>query len=571
MRCFVYLALLPAAILLPAAAQSLGSVEGRVINSATGQGVKKAVVTVTSIALPSGTQSQGQFAASTGASTGIFMSGPYAMMGPNGPQNYNAVTDATGKFHIDNVPAGMVTAMAVAEGYNIMRNMPGKPVQLDAGQQLTGIEIKLAPLGVITGKVVDEDGEPIAGVNVTAMRYWYGMGQAQLQQNSSATTDDRGQYRMFDIQPGRIYLSASSNGNAAMRNSAPNIHSDIPEEAYARVFYPGAGDIDQATPHNLNPGEDWSGADFKLHKLPLYHVRGRVDASALPAGQRATVQAEPCSMTGRLVPFFMPGTNRPDGTFDLMLTSGQWCLVVRAPGRGANGVALKRPLEVKDSNIEGLTLAAPAAFTLRGSISVDGTPPQHMPRLGIALRTADFSGQQAGTAKDDLTFEIDNIFPGEHYLTLPQAAGLYVKSVLYSGQDVSSGIIPDVEPGGALSITLGTDPGELDVQVQSGSVSSGTPVLISIMPDDTHINRQDLYRTGGGTVEGKFSIGGLAPGDYKVLAFEGFDYEDANNHELLELLESRAAAVTIHANGHDQITVTPVPAAEIEKAKEKLP
>lgn len=569
MRHSVYLAVLLAASVLPAAAQSLGSVEGRVVNSATGEGVKKAVVTVNSIASPHAGQSQGQSGA-----MGVFISGVYSgVMGPgmNGPQVYNAVTDASGKFHIDNVPSGLVTAMAMAEGYNMMRGQPIQPVQLDAGQQLTGIEIKLAPLSVISGKVTDEDGEPVVGAQVTALRYWYGMGQAQLQQNNSTTTDDRGQYRMFDIQPGRIYLSASSNGNAVRRNSAPNVHSDIPEEAYARVFYPGVSDMDQAAPHNLKPGEDWTGADFKLRKLPLFHVRGRVDSSALPAGQRATVQAESCSLSGRLVPFFMPATNRQDGTFDLMLTSGEWCLVIREQARGANGVALERPIEVKDSNIDGLTLAPPPAFTVNGSISIDGTPPQHMPRLGITLRPADVSGQQAANVKDDLTFQIDNVFPGKHYLFLPQAGGLYVKSILYSGQDVSSGVIPDLEPGGSLAITLGTDWGEVDAQVQSGSLSSGSPVLISIMPDDAHIDRLDLYRINGGNADGKVSLGGLAPGEYKVLAFEGQDYEDAQNHELLRALASRAAAVTVHANGHDQVTLTPVSAAEIEKAKEKLP
>ena len=568
MRYSVYLAFLAAAALLPAAAQSLGSVEGRVVNSATGEGVKKAVVTVNSIASPSGAQSQSQ-----SGPMGVFISGIYGnAVGPNGPQVYNAVTDASGKFHIDNVPAGMVTAMAVAEGYNnVMRNVQ-KPARLDAGQQLTGIEIKLAPLSVISGKVVDENGDPISGANITALRYWYGAGQAQLQQNNSATTDDRGQYRIFDVQPGRTYLTASSNASAAMRNAAPNVHSDIPEEAYARTFYPGVSDLSQAAPHNLQPGEEWSGADFKLRKLPLYHVRGRVDSSSLPAGQRATVQSVQCSISGPLrSPFMLPGTNRPDGTFDLMLTSGDWCLEVRVPGRGANGVALRRPVEVKDSNVDGITLTPAAAFSINGSISIDGTAPQHMPRLGITLRSADLTGQQAANAKDDLTFQIDNLFPGKHYLSVPQGGVMYVKSLLYSGQDVSSGVIPDLEPGGALAITLGTDPGAVDVQVQSGSLAPGAQVVIAIMPDDAHFDRQDLYRINGGNADGKISLGGLAPGDYKMLAFEGLDYEDAQNHDLLKLLEGRAAAVTIHANGHDQVSVMPVPAAEIEKAKEKLP
>lgn len=560
MRLSVYLALVTTAFLpAPAAAQNTGTVEGKVVNSATGEGIRKAVVTLNSLP-PASAAPSGQLR----AQIGVFA------IPMNGGQSYSALTDATGKFHIDNVPAGAVTAMAMADGYNMMRGIMTKPVNLDPGQQLTGIEIKLAPLSVVTGKVTDENGEPLEGVTVSAARYFYGGGQPQLQPQNSAATDDRGQYRIFDLQPGRIYLSASYNQQTAMRSAAPNVHSDVPEESYGTVVYPGVADIAQATPHNLKPGEDWTGADFKMSKHALHHVRGRIDSSALPPGQRVTVNAQTCGTPTGFFPFSMPGMNRPDGTFDLSLTSGEWCLFVREQTRGNAGAALKRTIEVKDSDIHGITLAPPAPFTVKGTIVFDGTPPEHMPRLGISLRAEDGQGQQSGTAAGDLSFEIAGVFPGKHFLSLPMGGGFYAKSILYSGQDVSSGVIPDLEPGGALVLTFGTDAGEIEGQVQSGSLESGAQVIVVLMPDDAHLERNDLYRINTSAADRRFTFGGIAPGDFKIVAFEGLDFEDAENHDLLRLLASRAAPVTIHAGGHEQVSVTPVTAAELEKAKEQL-
>ena len=545
MRLLLYLTV---SLSFPVAAQTLGSIEGKVVNSFTGEGVKKAVVNL--------------------------HINPANAQFPNQGQDYSAVTDATGKFHIDNVQPGQFMAMAQAQGFNnIVSFNPTKMAHLDAGQQLTGVEIKLAPLSAISGKVLDENGEPVEGVNVNAMRYFYGSGQRTLQQVGSATTDDRGQYRIFDIQPGRLYLIASrQQPNGAAANPSGSVHSTIPEEVYATSIYPGVAEIAQASPHELKPGEEWSGADFKLRKAPLFHVRGRVDSSNLPAGQRATVWAEPCAggeATSTMGIMQRGGVNKPDGTFDLSVPPGAWCLLVREQSRGG-GIALRRPIEVKDSGVDGLTLTPPASFSVKGNLSVDGTAPDKMPRLGIGLRSADGNGQQSATAGSDQTFEIQNVFPGKYFVNFP-GSQLYVKSALYAGQDVSNGIIPDLEPGGSLSIVLGTDSGEVDGQVQLGSLQSGSPVIVVILPDEAHAERRDLYRINSSTAEGRFSLGGLAPGDYKLIALEGMDYEDAQNHDLLRLLESHATAVTVHGNGHDQATVMPVPASEIQKAKEKLP
>jgi hypothetical protein len=62
----------------------------------------------------------------------------------------------------------------------------------------------------------------------------------------------------------------------------------------------------------------------------------------------------------------------------------------------------------------------------------------------------------------------------------------------------------------------------------------------------------------------------LPPGDYKIFAMETDDYSDLRNRDLLKLLEGKAAAVTVHAGGHDQVSVTAISIGEVDEAKGKL-
>ncbi len=524
----------------PLVAQNLGSVEGKVVNSTTGEGVKKAVVTVRNA---------------------------------NGQFTYFTASDQSGKFHIDNMQPEKYVATADAEGYSNMRGPNGfKPFTLSAGQAMTGVNVAIPPLSVIAGKVLDDNNEPLDGVNVMAMRYAYTSGAKTLQQASNAQTDDRGQFRIFDVQPGRYYLAASAGNRAFRQIVAPqggSVTNTIPEEAYGVLIYPGVADVSQATAHDIKPGAEWAGADFKLHKRPAYHIRGRINGPTLPGGGRGNIQVQPCN------PEPMPSAGlpnmgmRPDGSFDFSgAIPGTYCLLLREPSRG--GLAVRQEVTVKEGDVNNVVLTPPEPISVSGTVVIEGTAPAHMPNLGISLRTPDGNQQMHAQVKSDMTFTIDNVFPGKHTIVLPGGNQMYVKSILYGSQDVSSGVIPDIQPGASLTITMASDMGEIDGTVQVGTLESGTPLMLVAAPDDAHAARSDMFRIITGSAEGTFVLPGLAPGDYKVFALEGQDYQDTQNRDLLKLLESKASAVTVHAGGHEQVSLTPVSAAEMARAKERL-
>ena len=129
-----------------------------------------------------------------------------------------ASTDEQGRYQITGLPAGTYTVSAAKSGFvdgafgQRRPSGPGTSVELTDGQQAANIDIKLARGGVVTGHVLDEQGEPLARAMVTVLRQQYVRGQKQLTPAGTDQSDDRGQYRVFGLPPGDYFVSATAGG-----------------------------------------------------------------------------------------------------------------------------------------------------------------------------------------------------------------------------------------------------------------------------------------------------------------------------------------------------------------------
>src|SRR5262245_19116414 len=169
-------------------AEERSALEGQVVNAASGEPVKKATILLRRADPPQ----------------------------PNTiPASYSTSTEAAGKFSMKDIEAGRYR-LTVNRGGFVMAEYgskgPGRPgttLSLEKGQHLKEIAVKLTPRAVITGRVLDEDGEPVTFAQVQTLRYRYNQGRKQLMPMGGTGTNDLGEYRIFGLAPGKYYLSAT--------------------------------------------------------------------------------------------------------------------------------------------------------------------------------------------------------------------------------------------------------------------------------------------------------------------------------------------------------------------------
>jgi hypothetical protein len=509
-----------------------GKVEGVVLNSVTNDPVKKATVTL---------QAQGQ------------------------PTNHSATTDATGHFHFDSVEPGKYMAIANRDGFipaqESLRNPWAKPNTVAEEQEVKDVSVKLIPLAVVSGHVFDEDGDPVVRASVQALRYVRGRAR-QLNPSGYATTNDLGEYQLLDLEPGRYYFLAAVQPRLA--RLPPHTKSATPEQAYPDTFYPSALQAEQATASQVAAGAQLNGIDFRVHKAPAFHIRGK----AVNGRTGEPLRNAQILIQTRGSVFF--GNVRPqqDGTFDARgVVSGSYTLICQT-----EDLYSRQVIDVGDHDVDDVQLMVSPPFEISGTVRLEGDPPpsEHRGQMRVNLVEM-MGGGAAAVVNADGTFSL-KVTHGLYDIYASCDAGAYVKSIRFGDQDVTSGKIDlTQQSSGALNIVCGTDVGQIQGSVQNENGEPAAQAMISVVPEGEHQGRQDLFFQLMSGENGKFEYRDLAPGDYKVFAWESMDQEMMRSAEFQKAFESRGAAVSISPGGNASVQVKMIPAVDIEAEKNKLP
>jgi len=240
------------------------------------------------------------------------------IVGGQGPSDYSKTTDDAGKFVFEDVEPGRYTLIAEKTGFLTQRygaraeGSPGVTLNVVAGAELKDLDVKLTPQGVITGRVTDEDGDPIANAQVSVARYGYNNGRRTLIQTGGAlstagaqmgaagalailgggggagTSDDQGNFRIVNLTPGRYYVSANPQAGAGfltLLQQAPGRAGATSDPINTTTFYPNSLDAQGAAPVDVAGGSEVSGVNIRVRKERVYSIRGKVidGASGSPA------------------------------------------------------------------------------------------------------------------------------------------------------------------------------------------------------------------------------------------------------------------------------------------------
>jgi hypothetical protein len=254
----------------------------------------------------------------------------------------------------------------------------------------------------------------------------------------------------------------------------------------------------------------------------------------------------------------------PAGSYTLMASDNF------APMMGANKAQI--PLEISSADIESVVLTLTAGIAIRGRVRIEGSSTASetlYSQLTLLLRSRAsesyldslISGRSPARLQSDGTFTINNVTPGDYILSVTgMEPAMYIKDARLGRLDVLQGISISDRVDGALDVTIGSGAGELSGTVvdKSGRVAAGNQTVV-LIPDSLR-NRIDLYKTADTTADGRFTIRGITPGNYKVFAWEDiepFSYFDA---EVLKAYDTQGKPVRIQENSRDSIEVTVIPA-----------
>jgi hypothetical protein len=480
------------------------------------------------------------------------------IMAPELRENRLTSTDADGKYEFKEVVAGRYTVMAskgsfVQLQYGQLRPFePGKPLEILDGQLVEKVDFSLPRGGIVTGRVIDEFGEPLPDAMVSMQRYQNMGGQRRLMNaGRMATTNDVGEFRLFAIPPGQYYLSAtlrSMNG--------PSAESDD-RSGYAATYFPGTTNIAEAQKVTVGLGQMISDLNMALLPTKLSRISGTaVDSQGRP--MLGMVMSVPRGDTMMMM-FGPPAQIKPDGSFVLGgLAPGRYSLQVMGMGGPmADGEAAYADVTVSGDDITGLRLVASRRSVVTGRVLVDPAAAQALrpSSLRLGLQPVQFDmvmmgGTPPAVVNDDLSFEI-KAAPGAFRVTLfGQTPGWSIRSVRHRGVDVTDS---------GMEFRPNEDVSEVEVELTnkvtdvSGLVtnSKGEAVRdysVVVFPQDREkwTPNSRYMKTARPDQDGRFKVNGLPPGEYRVIALDYLDQNEWNTPEYLDGLRSKATAFSIN-------------------------
>lgn len=480
---------------------------------------------------------------------------------PELPEGRGALTDDSGAFELTELPSGRYTLTASKTGFVTLSFgqrrplQPGTPLQIKDGERMGPLEFRLPRGGVIAGRVSDDGGEPVPGAVIRVLRQEYSQGSRQMVPVGTAQSDDKGQYRVWGLNPGDYYVSAQTRGGGGfgfggrggaggpggrggpvaggvardgVRGASPSSQTEPDAFDYAPTYFPGVPSAAEARPVTLGVGAEASDIDFSLLLVRTARVAGRVSNADGSAATGGTVNLSIEGQAGRGGPGYGARIDW-DGRFTLANVSpGRYMLRARTDDTGVPQFAAQ-PLTVS-SDIPDLGVVLTEPGTLSGTISVraaqSGVPPD-ITQIRITAPAVDSAGLgPAPSARPDKDgrFTLENIPAGPHWIRAQAPRGWILSAVLVDGRDVID--VP-------INIESGRSVKGLGLQFTdrltglSGVVSDqrGSPLteftVLAFSTDSDYWRVDSRYiATARPDQTGTFQIKGLPPGEYFLTAID---------------------------------------------------
>jgi hypothetical protein len=479
---------------------------------------------------------------------------------------YRATTDAAGHFSLEHIPDGGYDLNVERDGYRnasygqMHASQAGAVLTLKPGQKMTDLLFRLAKLAAVTGRVVDPDGDPLQHVELSLVLANSSRAKA-MRTEFQAITNDLGDYRIYNVLPGRYVLCATPEENRFSEGKAP-----APE--FQRVCYPANIDRARASVVELKSGDELTGMDITLAPASgahIYKIHGRVVDNTNPKGEHSRLVVLIPKSPGASMSADQRYGEADDktGTFELAeVTPGDYIIVAISQGGGIRHEAAQK-VTVTDSDIENVTLVLTKGAEMVVRVTTEGKAAASATGLHPWLRAYDEEPQNGwysqiwqGDLQQDGSFLWAGVEDGTYKVEVASDCNAcYVKAADASGIDVLAR---------GVQVNEGAGPQRVDIlySSESGTVTGtvtnkdelpaagATVVAIPLSP--LRMQRRE-YKTAATDQYGKFEVKGLAPGEYTVYAFDESESDTWTDGDSLKRYEGKGAAVDVAANDHKSV------------------
>jgi len=487
-----------------------------------------------------------------------------------------------GRFVLEDIAPGNALGTLTASKTSFLDGgaSPGATaISLAPGATLTDANVYLLPQAVISGRISDSYGDPVAGVQALLLQQGFQQGwrQRRWMINGSVQANSTGAFRIANLKPGHYLLLAFRRQQREFPSGPAQEMEDV------ATFYSNSPSLSAAIAIDLAAGQEVQGIQIHMRRERVYSFSGKLSMQNI--SPKALVNLIPEDTQLPMGFFAQPMPVGSDGSFEIRgLLAGRYTVMATEPVRNQPVITSLASITITDQSITNYAMPNNGGVTLRGSVELEGgdlqkllppydaaavpslvIPEDTWPRWAVLFERDDkLLPYFDAYIQQDGTFGFENALPFPAQLAVHPPKGLYVKSATMGGLDLFRN---DLNPalGGDIHVTLAKGAGSATIQVPS-------PCIVVLWSEEpvlglSGVGLEALDNKAGAST----SFADVRPGKYYIAAFRGIDMGLAQNRTFLDLIAPDAVKIEIPANGQASATAPLIPEDKIKAAERKVP